>query len=252
MPFELNSTTEAICTNANTRSEHHGEERVRAIDLSFCLTGENTLLDLIQEGLREHHYFNKALKDGQEALPGVLIPLPDLRFPRLPLTYHFAKGEKWRGYRWIWDWGTEGEHADFTDMVLSNIHYELMQGGSCKVFFTLQYNGGELADNEIYGELSGLASMRTVYFKLIAPPELVPAKKGYRAGQPDTPPTKTDGGSGNLLDEEGSEGGEGGDDGQDDDGPEPGSPEAALLADATGKSAWPFPKGGSGAEGAPA
>lgn len=237
--FQLETTTQATCTNANPRTELHGDERVRAIDLSFCLTGENTLLDKIQQGLREHHYTNNALTEGQEVLPGVLIPLPDLRFPRLPLSYHFAKGEKWRGYRWVWDWGTEGEHADFTDVVLSNVHYEILQGGSCKVYFTLQYNGGELADNDVYGELAGLASMGVVYFKLIAPPELIPAKKGYRAGKPDTPPANTDGGTGDLLD-----GADGDGDGEEDAGgaePEPGSPEAAFIAEANGKGAWPFP-----------
>lgn len=249
--FQLENTTQATCTNANPRSELHGDERVRAIDLSFCLTGENTLLDMIQQGLREHHYYNKAMTAGQEVLPGVLIPLPDLRFPRLPLSYHFAKGEKWRGYRWIWDWGTEGEHADFVDVVLSNVHYELLQGGSCKVYFTIQYNGSELADNDVYGELSGLSTMSTVYFKLIAPPELIPVKKGYRAGQPDTPPPNSDGGTGNLLDGavdgEGAADDEGGDDAEGSE-HEPGSAEAAFLADARGDGAWPFPKTEGAAE----
>lgn len=245
--FQLENTTQATCTNANPRSELHGDERVRAIDLSFCLTGENTLLDMIQQGLREHHYFNKAMTAGQEALPGVIIPLPNLRFPRLPLSYSFAKGEKWRGYRWIWDWGTEGEHADFTDVVLSNVHYEILEGGSCKVFFTIQYNGGELSDNDVYGELSGLASMGEVYFKLIAPPELIPVKKGYRAGQPDTPPPNAESGTGNLL--EGVGGGEGsgedeGDEGGPGDAHEPGSAEAAFIAEAKGKGNWPFPNSG--------
>jgi hypothetical protein len=243
--FQLEKTQQATCTNANPRTELHGEERVRAIDLSFCITGENTLLDLIQPGLREHHYCNNALKEGQEVLPGMLIPLPDLRFPRLPLSYHFAKGEKWRGYRWIWDWGTEGEHADFTDVVLSNVHYEILQGGSCKVFFTIQYNGGELSDNDVYGELAGLASMGEIYFQLIAPPELLPAKKGYRAGQPDTPPPAADNGTGNLLDNEG--GTEGGDD-SDDDGPPAGSAEAAFIAEAKGNGTWPFPNNAGGSD----
>ena len=247
--FQLEDLTQATCTNANPRTELHGEERVRALDLSFCLTGENTLLDLIEQGLREHHYCNKALKEGQEALPGILIPLPDLRHPRLPLSYHFAKGEKWRGYRWIWDWGTADEHADFSDVVLSNLHYELLQGGSCKVFFTLQYNGPELGDNDVYGELAGLASMGDVHFKLIAPGDVILAKKGYRAGQPDTPPPNSDTGTGNLL--EGAGGGEGGSQeegglaGDDAEHP-PGSAEAAFLADARGDGAWPFPNNGGG------
>lgn len=195
--FQLDQTTQVTCTNANTRTELHGDERVRAIDLSFCITGENTLLDRLATGLREHHFCNQALKDGQETLPEVLIPLPNLRHPKLPLSYHYAKGEKWRGYRFIWDWGTEDTHVDFTDAVLSNLHYDLVEGGSCKVYFTVQYNGEELADNDVYGELAGLAAMGEVHIRLIAPAELQPAKKGYRAGKPDTP-APTDGG-GELL-----------------------------------------------------
>ena len=187
--FQLEDTTQVNCTHANTRTELHGDDRVRAIDLAFSLAGENTLLDLIEPGLRELHFCNNALKAGQEVLPGVLIPLPNLRFPKLPQSYHYAKGEKWRGFRFVWDWGTDGAHVDFCDAVLSNLHYELMEGGSCKVHFTVQYNGEELANNDVYGELAGLASMGEVYIQLIAPAELQPAKKGYRAGQPDAVPS---------------------------------------------------------------
>lgn len=234
MPFELERTTQVVCTHANTRTELHGEDRVRAIDLAFCLTGENILLDLIQQGLREHHFCNNALKAGQEVLPGVLIPLPNLRFPRLTQSYHFAKGEKWRGYRFIWDWGTDGAHVDFTDAVLSNLHYELLEGGSCKVYFTVQYNGEELSNNDVYGELAGLASMGEVYIQLLAPAELQHAKKGYRAGKPDTPPKASgseDDDQGDLL--------QGGDDGTggDDDGADPQTPEGALAAAVAGEGA---------------
>jgi len=213
--FQILKAAQVTCTNANPRTELHGDEHVRAIDLTFCLTGENTLLDLIQDGLRAHHYFNKALEEGQDQLPGVLIPLPNLRFPRLPTSYPFAKGEKWRGYRLIWDWGTEEAYRDFTDCVLSNLHYEVLEGGTCKVYFTTQYNGDELNDNEIYGELSGLASMGEVYIQLIPPPELIPAKKGYRAGKPDTQQQPGDGKSGDLLDQ-GGDGADSGDDSSDD------------------------------------
>lgn len=208
--FQLENTTQVNCTHANTRTELHGEERVRAIDLAFSLTGENTLLDLIEPGLRELHFCNNALKAGQEVLPGVLIPLPNLRYPKLPLSYHYAKGEKWRGFRFVWDWGTEGAHVDFTDAVLSNLHYELLEGGSCKVHFTVQYNGEELANNDVYGELAGLASMGEIYIQLLAPAEVKPAKKGYRAGQPDAaPPADNSGDDGALFpppgDDEGSQ-----------------------------------------------
>lgn len=204
MAFELTEVTKITVTNANPRRELHGDQNVRAIDIAWSLTGENTLLDLIKPGLREHHYFNKAVKAGQEPLPGLVIPLPNLRHPELPLTYTFAKSQKWRGYRFIWDWGVEGAHIDFTDAVLSSLHYEVQEGGSGSVMGTIQYNGDELQDNDVYGELSGLASEGDIYIQLLAPSELLPVKKGYRAGKPDTPPPAADDdGQGELGDGEG-------------------------------------------------
>jgi len=202
--FQLEKPTFITITNANPRRELHGDEKVRAIDIAFSMTGENTLLDMIEPGLREHHYCNNAIKSGQELLPGVAIPLPNLRFPRLPTNYHYAKGEKWRGFRFVWDWGTEDAHVDFTDVVLANLHYELNEGGSVTIMGTIQYNGEELQDNDVYGELSGLASEGEISVMLLAPAELMPVKKGYRAGKPDTPPA-TDGEGGGT---EGSDAGD--------------------------------------------
>lgn len=218
MPFEIQTVTLVTVTNANPRRELHGEELVRAIDISFCLTGENTLLDLIEPGLRAHHYFNKALKDGQETLPDVIVPMPNLRFAKLPLAYHFAKGEKWRGYRLIRDYGLDEDRFDFTDVVLANLHYELQEGGTVKIMGSLQYNGEELEDNETYGMLSGLASEGEIHIRLLAPAQLQAAKKGYRAGKPDTPTTTTgDGAQTELV--EPDDGDDEGDDGDGTDGP---------------------------------
>jgi hypothetical protein len=228
MPFQLEKVTQVTVTNANPRRELHGEDRVRAIDISFSITGENTLLDLIEPGLREHHYFNRAMTLGQEPLPGVIVPLPNLRYPKLPQSYSYGKGEKFRGYRFIWDWGTDEDHIDFTDVVLANLHYDINEGGTVSVMGTIQYNGDELQDNDVYGELSGLASEGEIYITLLAPGELLPAKKGYRAGKPDTPQQQapTDGESksaGDIFaDQHGPQGdGEGQGDGQgtDDDTP---------------------------------
>ena len=186
MPFQLEKPTQILITNANPRRELHGDERVRAIDIAFSLTGENTLLDLIEPGLREHHYCNNALKSGQESLPDVVIPLPNLldmtgaAVGEVPLAYHYAKGEKWRGYRFVWDWGVDEAHVDFTDVVLANLHYEINEGGSVTIMGTIQYNGEELQDNDVYGELSGLASEGEISAMLLAPAELVPARTRTR------------------------------------------------------------------------
>jgi hypothetical protein len=190
MPFQLTEPTKVSITKTNTRTEIHGEDRVRAIDICFKLEGSNELLDLIQPGLRQHHFHSKALDAKQDSLPDVLVPLPDLRFPNLPRSYAYTLGStgKLRGYRFVWDFDVEESHVDFTDVALSKLTYEIEDDpGRCTIFGTIQYNGEELEDNEMYGELSGLGADGDIYIKLIAPGELLPAKKGYRAGRPDTP-----------------------------------------------------------------
>jgi len=237
--FQLDKPHQAICTNANPRREFHGKELVRAIDLTFQIQGENTLLDLIQQGLRAHHYCNHAIENRQEELPEIgPVPLPNLRFPKLP-TENIRYGEnKTRGYRWIWDWGTESDHVDFTDAVVQGITYTIQEGGSVHVKFTVTYNGDELTDNELYGELSALPTMGEVYIQLFAPPELIAVKKGYRAGKPDHTQQPQDGqqhlpgtdedGDGHVGDADAFRAS--GDDTDDDVVHPDGSPEAALAA----------------------
>lgn len=194
MSFELPSVTEVSFTNANCRPEMHGEEHVRAVDLAMKIKGENTLLDLIQPGLREHHFCNKALTAGQETLPDVVIPLPNLRFDALPTKIKFAQGQKWRGYRFVLDFGLGGDsNLDFTDCVLTGIWYELHEGGTVELGWTIQYNGDELQDDGIYGRLAGLATSGEGHVQIIAPPTLTLVKgKGYRSGKPDTPASDED------------------------------------------------------------
>src|SRR4051812_22155842 len=140
--FELTETSAVTFTNSNPRSEFHGEDHERAIDIAMTITGENTLLDLIEPGLREHHYTNRDLKAGQESLPDVIVPLPHLRHPNLPRKLAYAKGEHWRGYRFVIDYGIGGDsNVDLTDCALAGLWYEVQEGGSVTIGFTVQYNG---------------------------------------------------------------------------------------------------------------
>lgn len=185
--FQLTEATEVNITNANPRREMHGEEKVRAIDLTYNLTGDNSLLDLIQDGLRKHHFCNRAADAQQDSLlPDEMAHLPNIRYPNLPTVYHFQKGVKLRGYRFIWDYGLDEARVDFQDVVLANLQYEIFEGGSVEVKGTIQYNGEELQDNILYGDLCGLAAEEPIYIKLLAPATAQVAKKGYRAGKPDT------------------------------------------------------------------
>jgi hypothetical protein len=211
MPFQLPEVTPVQFTNANVRRELHGDEHVRAVDIAMTIKGENTLLDIIEPGLREHHYCNHALQAGQEALPEVVIPLPNLRHPHLPVKINYAQKQKWRGYRFTLDYGLGGDsNLDFTDCVLTSVWYEMSEGGSVVIGFTIQYNGDELKDDGTYGRLAGLATLGEGHVQIIAPPvlTLVKGKTKYRSGRPDTPVADADAEGGDLLEGEGGEDGE--------------------------------------------
>lgn len=241
MPFELQQVTEVAFTNSNPRSEFHGEDHVRAIDISMTITGDNTLLDLFEPGLREHEYTNRDLKAGQQPLPDVVIPLPHLRFPKLPERVAYAKGEKVRGYRFVIDYGLgeeAGSNVDLTDCAVGGQWYEKQQGGTVTLGFSVHYNGDELNDDRLYGRLAGVATLGKGHVQLLAPPTLIPVSKGWRSGKADTPPLKN--GGGELFSEVQDEG-----TGEREEHPE-GTPEEALAATetnpvATGEAEWPFP-----------
>ncbi len=227
MAFELPKVTKVVVSNANVRRELHGDEHVRAVDLAMSISGENTLLDLIEPGLREHHYTNKALREGQESLPDVVIPLPNLRHPKLEPKHRYGGKDKLRGYRFILDFGLGGDsNLDFSDCVVTGIWYEVIEGGSVDIGWTVQYNGDELQDNNVYGRLAGLATVGECHIQLIAPPVLTLVKgKGYRSGKPDTPAGQVDDGQRSL-----EEGGEGGEQDEGSDQLDAGSPEGAFAA----------------------
>jgi hypothetical protein len=243
MPFELTETTPVRCTNANPRTEIHGKDengepkRVRAIDLTFTYTTENTVLDAIAPGLREHFFHNKAADASQESLANILVPLPNIRFPQLKTEDIRWEQPKARGFRWVWDWGREAQHVDFSDVAMGGISFTLIEGGSAEVKFSVSYNGDELEDNTLYGELCGMATMGDAHIQLFAPADLIPVKKGYRAGKPDTP-QPTDNGA-PLLEQQ--------DQGEED------TPEKALAASVNADldqreqlapaadATWPFP-----------
>ena len=74
--FELTAPTEATLKTFTPRTERHGEDEVSAASLGLKIVGANTLLDLLQPGLRDMLY--KSV-EGQDQLPGMPEVTPLLR-----------------------------------------------------------------------------------------------------------------------------------------------------------------------------
>ena len=74
--FQIESPTTATLKTLTPRTETHGDEKVSAMSFGLKITGPNTMLDILQPGLRDALY--KAV-DGQEQLPNVEPSTPLLR-----------------------------------------------------------------------------------------------------------------------------------------------------------------------------
>lgn len=74
--FELTTATEALLKTFTPRTERHGDDEVSAASLGLKITGPNTLLDIVQPGVRDMLY--KAA-ESQDQLPGVDPHTPLLR-----------------------------------------------------------------------------------------------------------------------------------------------------------------------------
>ena len=223
--FQFTEVTEALLFSVNVRTEFHGEEHVPAMDLSMRKEGSNELLNLLEPGLREALYFNSAAKQGQETLPEVLAVLPNLRFPKLnKCTHSWAKGEKHKGYRLILDYGLGDElsNVDLDNCTVTNWRFEVKEGGTVVLEWVVQYAGENLT-SDVRGKLTGLIG-ESIHIQLIAPatPQITRGKDKGTAITADADDDETP----DLLDGES---------------PEPGSPEAAFIAEANGGNVWAFP-----------
>lgn len=74
--FQLTTPTEVKLCSMTPRTEKHGDDDVSAVSLGLRIVAPNTLLDIVQPGLRDALY--KAV-EGQEQLPGVEPTTPLLR-----------------------------------------------------------------------------------------------------------------------------------------------------------------------------
>lgn len=134
--FQLLTPTAAKLHSFTPRIEKHGEENVPAVSLGLTITGPNTLLDLLQPGLREAVY--KAA-EGQEALPGVEAPTPLMRsraMERIKL-----KLPEMEGWQLVIEHGIDDDSAiDLHGCKVDAFAVEPFEGGSVELRFRVGTN----------------------------------------------------------------------------------------------------------------
>lgn len=149
--------------NVNSRLELHGDEKVPAMDLRLSVTALNELLDMLHPKLRPALYFNEAADSGQQQAVGVKEVLPNLVFPTLNgCTFKWGTKEKLHGYRvWI-EYGI-GEPMFFELCKVVGREFEVIEGGSVTLTFTVQISGEQLGDHEravLTGPMDGEIKVR--------------------------------------------------------------------------------------------
>lgn len=116
----------------NIRTEKHGEDDVRAVDLKFERVGANTLLDGPVPGLRTALYQQPTPGNQVDAFNGNLTALA---FPQIEMPLKLD-GE-WPGYKASIATGVDIDDALVLTATLKKQKVEAVQGGSAKHEFTL-------------------------------------------------------------------------------------------------------------------
>lgn len=130
--FQLETYTRAVLASITNRTEHHGDDKVPAVTLSFRITGPNTILDNFSKPYDFRHAIYAA-PEGQEQIEGI-DSTPDLRSVGME-TIKLAV-PKLEGWRLLIDHGIdEDDPIDMGNCSVSKFKLEPFQGGSCELSF---------------------------------------------------------------------------------------------------------------------
>jgi len=131
--------------HVNLRTEKHGEDDVRAVDLKFERVGPNTLIDELAPGLRAALYQPPQQGNQADAFNGELTTLafPQIKMP-LQLDGEFP------GYKASIATGLDPDDVLVLTSELKKQKVEAVQGGSARHEFTLS----TYPDDEEIGRLA--------------------------------------------------------------------------------------------------
>jgi hypothetical protein len=159
--FQIQDFTEVHLASVTNRIEKHGDEDVPAVSLSVSFTTENTLLDLIDPGLR--HALFKAKPDAEPELPEMEQTTPVLRcnsIEKLTLTTAHE------GWRLAMDQGIdESAPLEFGGCKVDKITVDAHQGGSVTIKLRV---GTSDVDAERLGKLA-VNNGQSIWIKLLKP-----------------------------------------------------------------------------------
>ena len=159
--FELLTPTAAKITSVTPRIERHGDENVTAVSLGIKITGPNTLLDLLADGLHPTLY---RAADEQPQLEGVEESLPLLR--TRAVERFKVRMPDMIGWRLVIEHGIDDDSGiDLHEAKVDKFVVEPFEGGSCEISFRV---GTSDVDETYLGRL-GMKLGREVMITLHAP-----------------------------------------------------------------------------------
>lgn len=168
--FEITEFIQAHLCSVTNRSEKHGDEDVPAVSLGLELTTANTILDLIDPGLR--HALFKAKPDSEPELPGVEATTPVLRCNSID---HVKLTTSHEGWRLLVDDGIDDtKPMTFASVKVDKLSVDAKQGGSVTIKMRL---GTSDVDAERLGKLA-FQNGQAIWVQLLKPEKKTEAIDG--------------------------------------------------------------------------
>lgn len=138
--FQLPQPTTVYLDKLNTRVEHHGDQKVVAIDLKCTLQTHSIALDMFHPELRTRLYTRMDVPpedpDGQKNMELPVSELPNIALTQIeyPIKWNLEAS----GYTARIDYGRGGKSDIIIKLcVLKNVKFTPIEGGSVEIEFTL-------------------------------------------------------------------------------------------------------------------
>jgi hypothetical protein len=154
--FTLPEPTAIHLDHVQSRVEHHGDDKVPAIDLALTLKAHNRVLDSLHPQLRAMLFNANGAPQDDEQQQGLDLPISELPNVRVPgVAYPIKLDFEQQGARLFVEYGIDaGSGVQLTLCKLHKVRVTPIEGGSCEIKFALS-SSAEI-DEHVIGLLSML------------------------------------------------------------------------------------------------